>query len=103
MEPRFQWDQFIVGESLNISSTDLLFTTKESFLPGQAVEVSIDWPILLDNRVRLSLVVEGVVVRTAEDHAAMRIERHYFRTRGVVECQPDEAGSAPLVKHSGSA
>jgi hypothetical protein len=85
IEPQFPWDRLIAGESLNISSTDLLFTTTEVFLPGQTVEAFIDWPILLDNRVRLSLVVEGVVVRTAEDRAAMRIERYHFRTRGVVE------------------
>src|ERR1700728_534345 len=92
IEPQFPWNRLIVGESLNISSTDLLFTANEAFLPGQALEAFIDWPILLDNRVRLTLVVEGTVVRTAENHAAMRIERYHFRTRGVTELS-DQTGS----------
>jgi hypothetical protein len=85
IEPRFRFDGIIVGESLNISSKDLLIASTEAFQPGQVVEASIDWPILLDNRIRLALVVEGEVVTTAEGHAAIRIERHQFRTRGPTE------------------
>jgi hypothetical protein len=73
-------DRIILGESLNISSKGLLFTASEAFLPGQVVEAFIDWPMLLDSRVRLTLVVEGVVVWTADDQAAMRIDRYQFRT-----------------------
>jgi hypothetical protein len=82
IEPHSSWSELIYGESLNISSTDLLFTSTEAFLPGQAIEAFIEWPIRLDNRVRLTLVVEGTVVRSAEDRSAMRIERYQFRTRG---------------------
>jgi len=91
IEPRFTLDRVIAGESLNISSKNLLFTTTEAFLPGQVVEALIDWPMLLDNRVRLTLAVEGVVVKTTADRAAMRIERYEFRTRGVAERPSDRA------------
>ena len=83
IDPRLTLDRLVSGESLNISSKRMLFTTTEAFLPGQVVEALIDWPMLLDQRVRLTLAVEGVVVRTAEDQAAMRIERYEFRTRGA--------------------
>jgi len=83
IEPRFTFHRLIAGESLHISSKNLLFTTTEAFLPGQVVEALIDWPILLDKRVRLTLAVEGVVVKTSENRAAMRIERYEFRTRGA--------------------
>jgi hypothetical protein len=82
---RFTLERVVSGESLNISSKNMLFTTTEAFLPGQVVEALIDWPMLLDNRLRLILAVEGVVVQTAEDQAAMRIQRYEFRTRGVAE------------------
>lgn len=81
IEPRVVVDRIIVGESLNISSKGLLFTTNEVFTPGQVVEAFLDWPMLLDSRVRLTLVVEGVVVWAADDQAAMRIEKYQFRTR----------------------
>jgi hypothetical protein len=93
IEPQFPWNRLIAGESLNISSTDLLFTANEAFLPGQALEAFIDWPILLDNRVHLTLVVEGVVMKSAENHAAMRIERYQFRTRRGTESPSDRSGN----------
>jgi hypothetical protein len=88
IEPRFLLDRIIIGESLNISSKGLLFAATEAFLPGQVVEAFIDWPMLLDDHIRLTLVVEGVVVRTGEDRAAIRIEKYEFRTRGVAKSRP---------------
>jgi hypothetical protein len=87
-------DKISIGESVNISSTGLLFRTTEAFQPGQIVKASIDWPALLDQRVRLTLDVEGPVVRQAGDHAAMRIEKYEFRTRGAAECRPDLPAAA---------
>jgi hypothetical protein len=74
-----------ICETLNISSKGLLFTTTEIFQPGQIVEASIDWPMRLDDCVHLKLVVEGAIVRKADDHAAMRIDKYEFRTRGAPE------------------
>src|SRR5579863_6351847 len=85
IEPRFRFEGIVVGESLKISSRDLLFTTTEAFLPGQVVEACIDWPIRLDSSVPIKLVVEGKVVANADDSTAIRIERYQFRTRGSVE------------------
>jgi len=88
IEPRFLLDRIITGESLNISSKGLLFAATEAFLPGQVVEAFIDWPMLLDDRIRLTLVVEGVVVRTGDDRAAMRMEKYEFRTRSAAKSRP---------------
>ncbi|HEY3825108.1 MAG TPA: PilZ domain-containing protein [Bryobacteraceae bacterium] len=85
IEPRSSLDRIIVGESLNISSKGLLFTATEAFNVGEVVEAFIDWPMLLDSRIRLTLVVEGVIMRTAKDHMAMRIERYEFKTRSISE------------------
>jgi hypothetical protein len=81
MGARFLLERSIAGEILNISSKGLLFTTSETFRPGQAVRAVIDWPIRLDNGVRLTLVVEGAVLRSAHNHTAMDIEKYQFRTR----------------------
>jgi hypothetical protein len=85
IEPRFRFEGIIAAESLKISSRDLLLTTTEALLPGQVVEACIDWPIRLDNSVRITLVVEGKVVTSTDDSTAIRIERYQFRTRGSVE------------------
>ena len=80
LAPQFRLDRISVGESLNISSTGLLFTISESFLAGQVVEAFIDWPMRLDQGVRLRLVVKGAVVRSTGNYAAMHIEKYQFRT-----------------------
>jgi len=70
-----------ISESLNISSTGLLFRTAEGFQPGQTVEASIHWPLCLDNRVPLKLIIKGHIVRTERDNTAMRFENYEFKTR----------------------
>jgi hypothetical protein len=85
VKPPFTLGRSIICETLNISSKGLLFSTTEAFRSGQVVEASIDWPLRLDDEVRLTLVVEGAIVRQADDRAAMRIEKYEFRTRGLTE------------------
>ena len=69
--------RIVTGECVNISSKGLLFTTPESFPPGQILEASIDWPMLLDD------CVEGVVVRRADAQTARRIDKYEFKTRAA--------------------
>ncbi len=86
--PPFTLTRNVLCETLNISSKGLVFATREAFQPGQVVQASIDWPMRLDKSVRLTLVVEGEIVRKADDHAAMRIDRYEFRTRKATEWHP---------------
>lgn len=68
------------GELLNISSSGALFTTDRGLAPAEEVELVIGWPVRLEESVPLNLVVEGRVVRLDDGKAALRIERHEFRT-----------------------
>lgn len=68
------------GESVNISSAGVLFTTPEAATPGQKVEAFIAWPVFLDNRIPLKLVIKGLIVRSTGDGAAICFEKHEFRT-----------------------
>jgi hypothetical protein len=74
------------GECLNLSSTGLLFSSptvvlprQSVVLPGQRIEALIDWPARLNNRRRLRLALEGVIVRSADEKTAMRVDRYEFR------------------------
>jgi hypothetical protein len=77
-------DRIVVGKSVSIGSKGLLFKASEAFPPGQVVEAFIDWPMRLYNGVRLTLVVEGVVVRSAGNQVEVCIEKYEFRTRAAV-------------------
>jgi hypothetical protein len=70
-----------MGKTLDISSGGVLFETQQRLRAGKRVEVSVNWPALLDGGCPLKFVAVGRVVRAEERRAAMHIEQHEFRTR----------------------
>jgi hypothetical protein len=71
-----------VGQTLNIGSGGILFTTQEKLPTGRMVELSVNWPARLDGTCPLKFVAVGRVIRAEADRAAVRIERYEFKTRG---------------------
>jgi hypothetical protein len=71
------------GQTLNMSSSGVLFTTNETLLPGRRMELAISWPAHLDNKCALKLVARGRVVRFEGHAAALEIMQHEFRTKGT--------------------
>ena len=70
------------GRTRNISSRGLLFRADAWLHPGDEVELTIRWPVLLDQTARLNWLVRGCVVRHGTADCAVRIFSHEFRTRG---------------------
>ena len=65
-----------------MSSNRVLFDT-ETWLPADTlVELSLSWPVKLDNRIPLKLVILGRTV-VFEGRIAADILRHEFRTQAV--------------------
>jgi hypothetical protein len=69
------------GQTLNIGSGGILFTTEERLPVGRMVELAVNWPARLDGTCPLKFVAVGRVVRSDLTRAAVRIERYEFRTR----------------------
>jgi hypothetical protein len=69
------------GKTLNISSSGVLFTSEHMLLPGRRLELSISWPVQLNDLVPLKLVARGRVVRFEEGQAAIEIQQYEFRTQ----------------------
>jgi len=69
------------GRTIDLSSGGVLFLADEPIPQGVNIELSIAWPMRLDDNSMLQLVVRGHVVRTRANDAAVRIEWHQFRTR----------------------
>src|SRR5690242_9553216 len=76
------------GQTLNIGSGGILFTTDERLPVGRMVELSVNWPARLDGTCPLQFVATGRVIRAEVDKAAVRIERYEFRTRGAKAATP---------------
>ena len=72
-----------VGQTLDISSGGILFTTAERLPAGRMVEVAMNWPALLNGTCALQFVARGRVVRSDGKTAAVRIQRYEFRTRAT--------------------
>lgn len=76
------------GKTLNISSSGVWFTTENMLTTGMPVEVSMNWPVLLNDSCPMKLMIYGCVVRSNEKGAAVAIERYEFRTQGKAFQQP---------------
>ena len=68
-----------------MSSGGMLIVTEYVLTPGMRVQVDVDWPVKLHDRVPLKLVVVGTVVRSESRPvpvAGLKVSRHAFRTAG---------------------
>jgi len=70
------------GKSLNISSGGVWFTTENILTAGMPVELSMSWPVLLNDSCPMKLMIYGCVIRSNDRGAAVAIERYEFRTQG---------------------
>jgi len=70
-----------VGQSIDVSSGGILFTTTERLPTGRIVEVAMHWPAQLNGNCPLQFVARGRVIRSDGKTAAVRIQRYEFRTR----------------------
>ena len=70
------------GRTMNISSGGVWFSTENMLTSGMPVELSMNWPVLLNDSCPMKLMIYGCVVRSNEKGAAVAIERYEFRTQG---------------------
>jgi hypothetical protein len=80
-----------VGRTMNISSGGVWFSTESMLTSGMPVELSMNWPVLLNDSCPMKLMIYGCVVRSNEKGAAVAIERYEFRTQGSRSFQQTQA------------
>lgn len=68
------------GTVVNISRSGVLVSSAHAIREGARVELSIEWPSLLDGRVPLQVVTSGRVVRCEPSRFAVLLDRYQFRT-----------------------
>jgi hypothetical protein len=73
---------FGTGRTDLMSSTELIFSADQRLEQGMKAEISIAWPVLLDGRVRLQLVIDGAIARSEAGRTAVEIWKYHYRTRG---------------------
>jgi hypothetical protein len=71
------------GRTINFSGGGVAFQTGDVVKAGSRVELSIAWPVMLNAKCSLKLVITGRVIRSSPELTAVRMERYEFRTQGV--------------------
>jgi len=70
------------GTTLNISSRSVLFAAQDELPGGSEIELSVYWPVRLQDSCALQLVMRGPVVRTCDNAIAIIANFREFRTAG---------------------
>jgi hypothetical protein len=70
-----------VGQTVNIGSGGVAFNADSAMQPGSFVELSISWPVLLDESCPMRLIVFGRVLRAAGKRIVCTIDKYEFRTQ----------------------
>ena len=65
--------------TISISSQLILIEPDDRIRVGQRVQIVIDWPARVDNRVPLKLHVTGRAVNTDESCLAIQVRKYEFR------------------------
>ena len=68
------------GQTVNVSSSGILLTVERVLSVGWRMEVRVDWPVRLHDKIPLKLVLRCQVVRSANREVALSINRYEFRT-----------------------
>jgi hypothetical protein len=69
------------GKTINMCSGGVAFATEQPLTPGAYVEISISWPVLLDESCPMRLIVFGRVLRCTGRKAVSSIDKYEFRTQ----------------------
>jgi PilZ domain len=69
------------GRTLDIGSGGVSFATEQPLEPGGYVELSISWPLLLNETCPIRLVVFGRILRCTRCVAVCKIDKYEFRTQ----------------------
>jgi c-di-GMP-binding flagellar brake protein YcgR len=73
--------EFGTGTTLDMSSGGMAFVTEHQLLVGSFIELSISWPVLLEDSCPMRLIVFGRVVRSNGRQTACTVDKYEFRTQ----------------------
>jgi len=70
-----------LGTTVNIGSGGVAFAPEHELAAGAFIELSISWPVQLENGTPMRLVTFGRVLRSGEGVSACTVDKYEFRTQ----------------------
>ena len=77
------------GKTRMTSNKEIIFAVGDGLKPGMKAEIAVAWPCLLDDRIRLQLVLQVTITGSQDNVTKAHIRAYDFRTR-----RPEEAGQS---------
>ena len=71
------------GRTTRFGSHRVVFIAEPALEVAARLQVSVAWPVLLDDRVKLQLIIEGRVIGVDGDRVTVGVVKYHFRTRGL--------------------
>jgi len=85
------------GETVDLSSSGVGFTIDQQLKSGSFIELSISWPVLLDESCPMRLIIFGRVQRTSEQKSVCTVDKYEFRTQSrIFQASPPVRNDAML-------
>ena len=81
------------GRTVDLSSRGVLFESEGERPPAGRIELTIAWPVLLNQEVGLNLCVTGHTVRVEGNRTAIAVARYVFRVRPHRDAQAQPAAA----------
>jgi hypothetical protein len=69
------------GETVNLGSGGVAIEVDQDLRPGAFIEMSISWPVLLNESCPMRVIVFGRILRSGNGTAACTIDKYEFRTQ----------------------
>jgi hypothetical protein len=69
------------GHTIDVGSGGVAFAAERHLKPGAFVELSIGWPVLLDDTCLMRLIVFGRVLRSLGRKTVCSVDKYEFRTQ----------------------
>jgi len=76
--------EFGLGDTVNMASGGVAFAVDHELPVSAFIELSISWPVLLDDACPMRLIIFGRVVRSRARHTACTVDKYEFRTQARV-------------------
>jgi hypothetical protein len=80
------------GHTIDMGSGGVRFQVERDLAEGAFIQLSVSWPVLLDDSCPMRLVIFGRVLRSSSRQCACSIDKYEFRTQARV-IQPPAARS----------
>jgi len=87
------------GQTIDIGSGGVAFAAEGALTKGSFIELSISWPVLLDENCPMRLIVFGRILRVQAKRAACSIDKWEFRTQArTLQAVPSQPRADGMLK-----